>query len=310
MVAPQFILKAHGRCLVHLGAGIGNIVLATPLLLALQELGFTTDVLLAEDYSQTVELLRPWSVVRNVFTRFTRPPLVPYERIAPALPPFYQACFGRAIANQPNALARPPDSLFYENEQEFYLYFARTLNYPADQHPRPLLPIAPSETHGVTSHTVVLAPGCKTGVMATKRWPYFPELAAELTNVVVVGTPDDLTRNDGSPMNFPAHVRSLAGQLSLRQTAELMAAAGIVVGNDSGLSHVAAAVGTPTVMLFGPTPHESLGPMLPNVKVLRSGLPCEPCWFRNRFRACGGKIDCLASLSVESVVREVFSGLS
>ena len=73
-------------------------------------------------------------------------------------------------------------------------------------------------------------------------------------------------------MNFPAHVSSLVGQLSLRETAEVMASAGVVVGNDSGLSHIAAAVGTPTVMLFGPTPHESLGPMSPNVKMLRSGL--------------------------------------
>ena len=40
-----------------------------------------------------------------------------------------------------------------------------------------------------------------------------------------------------------AHVRSFAGQLTLRETAELMAAAGVVAGNDSGLSHVAAAVG-------------------------------------------------------------------
>ena len=133
-------MEAHGRCLVHLGAGIGNIVLATPLLLALQELGFTTDVLLAEDYSQTVELLRPWSVVRNVFTRFTRPPLVPYERIAPALPPFYQARFGRVLTNRPNALPRPLDSLFYKNEQEFYLHFAYVLDYPTDRHPRPSLP--------------------------------------------------------------------------------------------------------------------------------------------------------------------------
>jgi len=293
--------------LVQLGAGIGNVVLATPLLIALYELGFEADLLLATDYAETASLLRPWSVVREVFTRA---PVARYDRILPALPPFYQARFGRALACLPNSVARPPDSLFYENEQAFYLHFARVLDYPADRHPQPSLPIAPSETYGVTSRTVVLAPGCKTGMMTTKRWPYFSELAAELINVVVVGTPDDLTKNDGATMNFPAHVRSLVGQLSLRETAEVMASAGIVVGNDSGLSHMAAAVGTPTVMLFGPTPSNSLGPMPANVKVLRSGLPCEPCWFRNRFQKCAGKIDCLAALSVESVIREVFACLS
>jgi ADP-heptose:LPS heptosyltransferase len=296
--------------LVHLGAGVGNVVLATPLLMALHELGFAVDVLLAADYSQTAALLRPWSVIREIFTSVTPSTLAPYQRIAPALPPFYQERFGHAIAHRPNALARPPNTLFYENEQAFYLHFAHALDYPADRAPRPCLPIAPSETCGVTSGTVVLAPGCKTGVMATKRWPHFAELAADFSDVVVVGTSDDLRRHDGSLMNFPAHVRSFAGQLSLRETAEFMASAGVVVGNDSGLSHVAAAVGTPTVMLFGPTSSESLGPMAANVKVLRSGLPCEPCWLRNRFRACAGRIDCLAALSVESVVREVLSCLS
>jgi hypothetical protein len=310
LVAPPLIVKAH-TCLVHLGAGIGNVVLATPLLLALHELGFATDVLLAADYTQTTELLRPWSMVRDIFLNRARASAIEhYDWIVPAIPPFYWARFGRATANRSNAIPRPPDSLFYENEQAFYLHFARTLNYPTDLHPTPSLPIAPSKMHGVTSRTVVLAPGCKTGVMATKRWPYFAELAAAFSDVVVVGTPDDLRQHNNALMNFPPHVRSLVGQLSLRETAETMAAAGVVVGNDSGLSHVAAAVGTPTVMLFGPTPHASLGPMPQNAKVLRAGLPCEPCWFRNRFQACAGRIDCLASLSVESVIREVFSCLS
>jgi Glycosyltransferase family 9 (heptosyltransferase) len=293
--------------LVQLGAGIGNIVLSTPLLVALNELGFAVDVLLVADYAQTASLLQPWSCLRNVFTS-----ALPggYTHIIPALPPFYHPRFGRALACRPNTLPRPPDSLFYQNEQEFYLHFARALNYSADRHPRPSLPIAPSETCGITSGTVVLAPGCKTGVMATKRWPYFVELAAMLSNVVVVGTHNDLTQDDRTPMNFPAHVRSFVGQLSLRETAEVMASAGVVVGNDSGLSHIAAAVGTPTIMLFGPTPSKSLGPMPANVKVLRSGLPCEPCWFRNPFQACSGKIDCLAALTVDSVIQEVFSCLS
>jgi ADP-heptose:LPS heptosyltransferase len=298
------------RILVQLGAGVGNVVLATPLLIALDELGFTLDVLLAADYSETQELLQPWSVVRKVFHSASRVSVTSYDRIAPALPPYYQARFGRALANRPNAIARPTAALFYSNEQEFYLHFARSLDYPARRTLRPSLPIAPSEKYEVSTSAVVIAPGCKTGVMATKRWPYFPQLAEAFDDVVIVGTTDDLTQSDGAPMKFPSHVRSLVGQLSLRETAEVMAAAGVVVGNDSGLSHVAAAVGVPTVMIFGPTPHETLGPMAPNVKVLRSGLPCEPCWFRERFVACGKKMDCLCTLPLQRVVREVSACLA
>jgi ADP-heptose:LPS heptosyltransferase len=78
-----------------------------------------------------------------------------------------------------------------------------------------------------------------------------------------------------------------------------------VVGNDSGLSHMAAAVGTPTVMLFGPTSHLSLGQLPPHVKVLRTGLECEPCWFRARFQACAAQIHCLYRLTAETVEQEL-----
>lgn len=161
------------------------------------------------------------------------------------------------------------------------------------------------DERGVGARTLVLAPGCKTGEMAAKRWPYFPQLAEAFPDVAVVGTRDDLRAHDGSPLRFPSHVRSFVDRLSLRQTAELLASAGVAVGNDSGLTHIAAAVGAPTIMLFGPTPHQSLGKFPPNVRVLRRGLACEPCWFQAPFRACAGRLDCLAHLSVGTVIEAV-----
>jgi ADP-heptose:LPS heptosyltransferase len=121
----------------------------------------------------------------------------------------------------------------------------------------------------------------------------------------VVGVVDDLRRADGSAMQFPVHVRSLAGALSLRETAELIASVGIVVANDSGLGHVAGAVGTTTVLLFGPTPDAALGWFPPNVTVLRAGLPCEPCWHTERLRACRSRVDCLTGIGVDRVERVV-----
>src|SRR6202008_731065 len=112
-------------------------------------------------------------------------------------------------------------------------------------------------------------------------------------DVVIVGTADDLHNFDGTPMRFPGHARSLVGRLSLREAAGVIAAAGAVVANDSGLGHVAGAVGTPTILLFGPTPDATLGRLPPNVKVLRGGLACEPCWFGDRFGACAGRIACM-----------------
>ncbi len=292
--------------LVHLASGVGNIVLATPLLVALDELGFTVDVCLNADYPQTADLLRPWSVVREVFADRPADRRAHYDVVVPAIPPFYWRRFGAASTLRSRAVERPPDRLFAEDEQAYYLEFARTLGYSRHLRPACRLPVGPRDDEDrVDLGSVVIAPGCKTGQMAAKRWPHFPDLAERFHDVALVGTQDDLRRHDGTEMRFPAHVRSFVGALTLRDTAELMAAAGVVVANDSGLAHVAAAVGTPTVMLFGPTANACLGPLPPNASVARAGLSCEPCWTRAPLLACAGRVDCLARLSVDAIEHQV-----
>jgi len=313
-----------GRCLVHLASGVGNIVFATPLLIALDELGYEVHVCLDADYAQTADLLQPWSVVRAVhggglaaMLRSLRAPKGNggWDAVVPAVPPFYWPRFARAydgpvaeVVGRSRVVPRPSERVFARDEQAFYLAFAHARGYPADVRPAPYLPIgARGDETRVGAQTVVLAPGCKTGVMTAKRWPHFEALADRFTDVVVVGTNDDLRQHDGSAIRFSQHVRSFVDRLTLRETAELMAGAALVIGNDSGLSHVAAAVGTPTLMLFGPTDHECLGPLPLNATVLRTGLACEPCWKSGPLVACRGRIDCLARLDVDRVERAAFS---
>ncbi len=287
--------RSNRAVLVHLAAGVGNLVLATPLLVALNEMELETDLRLDADYPAAAELFEGWCAVRAIGTQPPRP-MDEYGWVLPAVPPFYWPRFAAAYRHVRQCVARPPDTEFYRDEQSYYLAFARALGHPAERRPATRLPIGPSERFGVTARTVVIAPGSKTGEMAVKRWPYFPELAARFADVAIVGTRDDLP---GRP--FPDHCRSFVDRLSLRETAELMASAGVVAANDCGLAHVAAATGTPTAMLFGPTDHVVLGAMPANVQVLRSGLPCEPCWTRQRLGECGGRVDCLAGMSVEQV---------
>jgi ADP-heptose:LPS heptosyltransferase len=299
--------------LVHVGAGIGNVILATPLFVALHEMGYTIDVWLTCDYAQTASLLKPWSVIRTVMTdSFLDLRSRDYTHIVPAIPPFYWRRYAAQYSNTLRLVSRPGDSLFYQDEQEFYLSFARRLGYATDRRPLLCLPAAPSDTYEVGSHTLVIAPGCKTGEMAAKRWPHYSELVDEFDNVAVVGTADDLRRYNGQPTQFSPHVKTFVDRLTLRETAELLAAAGAVVANDTGLAYVSAAIGTPTLILFGPTPHTSLGLLPPNVRVLRAGFACEPCWFNARFSACAGRIDCLAATQVPAVIRSLeelgFSG--
>jgi ADP-heptose:LPS heptosyltransferase len=290
--------------LVHLASGIGNIVFATPLLIALGEMDFETDVWLEADYPATAELLLNWTVIRAVHHTAMQCNY-PYDYVIPAIPPFYWPKFRRSYGFAKNIVRRPPDQHFYEDEQDYYLEFARAIGYPSALRPYYSLPIAPADHFDVDPSTLVLAPGCKTGQMALKRWPFFPELAERFDDVVLVGTADDLQDAQGRPFRFPSQVRSYVDRLSLRESAEMMAAAGAVVGNDSGLWHIAGAIGTPTLILFGPTPHQTLGQFTRNVRILRAGLECEPCWFAKRFQACSRRIDCLTHLSVELIEDEL-----
>ncbi|RIX48478.1 MAG: putative lipopolysaccharide heptosyltransferase III [Rhodocyclales bacterium GT-UBC] len=94
---------------------------------------------------------------------------------------------------------------------------------------------------------------------------------------------------------------SLSGQLSLKELAALTQAAKLFIGVDSAPMHIAAAVGTPTVALFGPSGDKQWGPWgVPSRVVSSDRHPCRPCGIDG---CGGGKVsDCLSSLRVEAVL--------
>jgi len=94
---------------------------------------------------------------------------------------------------------------------------------------------------------------------------------------------------------------SLSGQLSLKELAALTQASRLFIGVDSAPMHIAAAVGTPTVALFGPSGDKQWGPWGVPFRVISSTQhPCRPCGIDG---CGGGKVsDCLTSLSVDQVL--------
>ncbi|MBI4740438.1 MAG: putative lipopolysaccharide heptosyltransferase III [Betaproteobacteria bacterium] len=111
-----------------------------------------------------------------------------------------------------------------------------------------------------------------------------------------------------SQLRHPA--TSLAGQLSLKELAALTARARLFVGVDSAPMHIAAAMGTPTVALFGPSGDREWGPWGVPARVVASDAhPCRPCGIDG---CGGGKVsDCLAGLPVDRVhtaVLELLAG--
>lgn len=159
---------------------------------------------------------------------------------------------------------------------------------------------------------VALAPG---SIWGSKRWPYYVELAARLAervNVVVVGASDDVAlgeeicraANGGGGRRRAA---SACGKLTLRQSAALIGRAQLLVTNDSAPLHLATAMGTPIVALFGPTVTEfGFGPLRPgDVALGMDGLLCRPCSPHGPPECPLGHHRCMRDLTVEAVVRAI-----
>jgi heptosyltransferase-2 len=127
---------------------------------------------------------------------------------------------------------------------------------------------------------VALAPG---SVWATKRWPFFPELAARLAGewpLVVTGGPGDGELAAAIVAACPVgRVTDATGRLSLLASAELVGRAALLVTGDSAPQHLASAMGTPTLTIFGPTvPAFGFGPLAPGSRTAGvEGLACRPC---------------------------------
>jgi heptosyltransferase II len=124
----------------------------------------------------------------------------------------------------------------------------------------------------------VLAPGA---VGPSKRWPTYGALAARLTElgfaVWVVGGPDEKAVA-AEIIGAAPQTRDLTGA-DLRNAILALAAATVAVSNDSGLLHVAAAIGTPAVGIFGPTSPWHWAPLNPLAAVIetKNDVPCRPC---------------------------------
>jgi heptosyltransferase-2 len=161
---------------------------------------------------------------------------------------------------------------------------------------------------------IALAPG---SVWATKRWPSYPALAALLSGrhrVVVIGGGDDaaLAREIGEAMRAVGAppVVDATGRLSLLASAELIGRAAALVTNDSAPQHLASAMATPTVTIFGPTvPEFGFGPLAPRHAIAGvDALECRPCDAHGPNRCPLGHWRCMRDLSpdaLEQLVRRL-----
>ena len=164
----------------------------------------------------------------------------------------------------------------------------------------------------VSAPIFALNPGAEYG--PAKRWPVerFIAAAREIqtrTNchwLILGGKADVQTAETiaSSIGNRQSTIGNFAGKTSLRELMALLKLSRVLLTNDTGPMHVAAALGTPVVVPFGSTSPELTGPGLPSDprhRLLKSDASCSPCFLRE----CPIDFRCMNGISVERVVEAV-----
>lgn len=151
-------------------------------------------------------------------------------------------------------------------------------------------------------------------VLSAKRWPAprFAEIARRLVqerraSIIIVGGPGDreLAEEVRRLAGEADHVRNLAGELSFDELGALLEHAVLFIGNDTGAMHLAAAVGTPTVAVFGPSDPRRYGPYGAGHRAIWNPPECAPCFDRGHWNTACQRFRCIEGVSVEDVWQAV-----
>ena len=152
------------------------------------------------------------------------------------------------------------------------------------------------------------------------RWPTklwynqrFAEAADQFIQrglkVVFTGSIEDKPTIDEITRLMRAKALRLDGKCNLKALAALYRRAQIVVSTDTGPMHIAAAVGTPVVAVFGPTAPNRTGPYGTQHTVLKSNVPCSPCFRKSCLTNQVEKMACMKEIKTQDVVQTVVQKL-
>jgi heptosyltransferase-2 len=228
-------------------------------------------------------------------------------------------------------LARIPKRLGYATEQRGFLltdgrevppwknelheskYYLHLVNGESETVKNPALQV--SEQRRTEARKVLINSGVRDGRKVVgigagstnslaKRWPAtnFARLAdlvsaVENADVVFLGNETEAgVSRSVLEASQEKHI-DLTGQTDLATATAILSELDLFVSNDMGLAHIAAAVGTPTIVIFGPTNENTTRPLGPHVEIIREPVECSPCMLRE----CPIDHRCMTRISPERV---------
>ncbi len=154
-----------------------------------------------------------------------------------------------------------------------------------------------------SDNVIAINPGAAYG--SAKRW--FPERFAEVgdllakrydARILLTGGPGEVEMGRDISAAMHCQPLNMIGKTSVREMMSLLAHSRLLVTNDSGPMHVAAAFSTPIVAVFGPTDHTTTCPVSKNVKIVRKQVDCAPCLLRE----CPTDHRCMTEITATDVI--------
>ena len=212
-----------------------------------------------------------------------------------------------------------------EHETERYLDLVSALGAPEDERTisQPFIHLTDAdrqfaekfvEAKSLAKTIIGIQPGTSPA-MRWKQWalPRYRSLLERLiveqpdARMILFGSPGEAEMIGELARDLEAKVTIAAGKTSIKQVAALIERCQLLVCNDSGLMHVAVAVGTPVVAIYGPTDLRRTAPLGHGHTIIRHDLPCSPCFKLEgdeQVHACTHH-DCLTTISPEEVFEQV-----
>jgi len=162
------------------------------------------------------------------------------------------------------------------------------------------------EDAGCDMNKPIIAFGTGSTNSVAKRWgeEKFAELGSRFqsevgANLVLLGSPDEADVSGRVSSLSDAEFIDLTGKTDLSAATAILSEVDLFVSNDMGLAHIAAAVGTKTLVIFGPTKDVTTRPFGPNAEIIRHDVECSPCMLRE----CPIDHRCMTRVSVDDVFK-------
>ena len=176
--------------------------------------------------------------------------------------------------------------------------------------PSDFFPTAPRRPASDAPLQIGLCPGAEYG--PAKRW--MPERFAQVANAVsaqrdvqwvLFGVAGDAPLGDEIARQITGTPANLIGKTTLTELMDRLSECAVVLTNDTGTMHLAAALGVPTVAIFGSTEPLLTAPLGPGHRILRHQVECSPCFLRE----CPLDFRCMKAVGVEEAAQAVLDAL-